>query len=221
MNNSPFDSIQDSPSSRLITGLAKIGLALKTQAWKDANTQGLSPTQAQILALLARDPTRAQRLSELAEALGVTPATTSDAVRSLSDKALVTKARSSENARALAITLTDAGRAEAARSTDWPDFMLGAVQTLSSLEQTVFLRGLVKILRTLQKRGQIPISKMCLNCQFFQPNIHPNLEHPHHCAFVDAAFGDTHLRLECEDYRTAPPEQAEQAWQTFNTSTPP
>ena len=129
MNTSPFNSIQDPPSSRLITGLAKIGLALKTQAWKDANTQGLSPTQAQILALLARDPTRAQRLSELAEALGVTPATTSDAVRSLSDKALVIKARSSENARALAITLTDAGRTEAAHSTDWSDFMLGAVQT--------------------------------------------------------------------------------------------
>ena len=221
MNTSLFNSIQDPPSSRLITGLAKIGLALKTQAWKDANTQGLSPTQAQILALLARDPTRAQRLSELAEALGVTPATTSDAVRSLSDKALVIKARSSENARALAITLTDAGRTEAAHSTDWSDFMLGAVQTLSNLEQAVFLRGLVKILHTLQERGQIPVSKMCISCQFFQPNVHSNLERPHHCAFVDAAFGDGDLRLECEDHNTAPPEQAQQAWIIFNTSPPP
>lgn len=219
--NKPPVKHSNPPSSRLITGLAKIGLALKTQAWKDANTQGLSPTQAQILALLNREPARAQRLSELAEALGVTAATTSDAVRSLSEKHLVSKARSDENARALAITLTDAGRAEAARSNDWPDFMLGAVETLSSLEQAVFLRGLVKILRTLQDRGQVPVSKMCLTCQFFQPNAHSNLKRPHHCAFVDAPFGDADLRLECDDHNPATLEQAHEHWLAFNASAAP
>jgi hypothetical protein len=51
-----------SPNPTLITGLAKIGLALKTQTWHGANQQGISPTQAQILTSLAR--TQSQRLSQ-------------------------------------------------------------------------------------------------------------------------------------------------------------
>jgi DNA-binding MarR family transcriptional regulator len=86
MKKTPFDTNQEPISNRLITGLAKISLALKTQAWKGANERGLSPTQAQILALLARDANRGQRLNDLAEALAVTAATTSDAVRSLEQK---------------------------------------------------------------------------------------------------------------------------------------
>lgn len=204
-----------------MTGLAKIGLALKTQAWKGANTQGLSPTQAQILSLLRRDSGRAQRLSELADALGVTAATTSDAVQSLTQKRLVTKSRDPQNARALAISLTEEGRVEAARNADWPDFMLTAVETLSNFEQSVFLRALIKILRTLQLRDQIPVSKMCLTCRYLHPNAHVNPQQPHHCAFVDAAFGDANLRLECDEHQAATLEQAQRAWDEFNIASPP
>jgi DNA-binding MarR family transcriptional regulator len=221
MTHPPFDPDHDPADRRLVTGLAKIGLALKTQAWKGANTRGLSPTQAQILSLLSRNSERTQRLSELAEALGVTAATTSDAVRSLTEKALVTKTRDPHNARALAISLTDEGRTEASRNADWPDFMLTAVETLSNHEQSVFLRGLIKILRTLQLRDQIPVSAMCLTCRYFRPNVHLDSRRPHHCAFVDAAFGDASLRLECDDHQTATLEQAQRAWDEFNTAPAP
>jgi DNA-binding MarR family transcriptional regulator len=215
MDTPPFDPTQDPPGARLITGLAKIGLALKSQAWKGANSRGISPTQGQILVLLARDAERDQRLSDLAEALGVTAATTSDAVRSLHEKGLVTKTRSSGNA--LDIRLTETGRAEAARTAEWPDFLLSAVETLSGAEQAVFLRGLVKMLYSLQERGLIPVTQMCPTCRFFRPNVHHNPERPHHCAFVDAAFGDSALRLECQDHDQAPPKQAQQAWEAFSS----
>jgi DNA-binding MarR family transcriptional regulator len=218
MKKTPFDTNQEPISNRLITGLAKISLALKTQAWKGANERGLSPTQGQILALLARDTNRGQRLNDLAEALAVTAATTSDAVKSLEQKGFVTKTRSSENARALSITLTDAGRAEAARSAEWPDVLLESVSVLSSDEQAVFLRALVKMLGSLQEREQIPVSSMCITCRFFQPNAHSNPNKPHHCDFVNAAFGDASLRLECNDHDPATPEQAARAWHVFTSA---
>jgi hypothetical protein len=42
---------------------------------------------------------------------------------------------------------------------------------------------------------------MCATCVFFRPDVHDDPERPHHCAFVDAPFGDRQLRLDCDDYR--------------------
>jgi hypothetical protein len=92
---------------------------------------------------------------------------------------------------------------------------LAAVDELTPAEQEVFLRGLVKMIRTLQERGEIPVSRMCVTCRYFRPNVHPDLSTPHHCAFVDAPFGDRQLRLECADHEPAPVEQAERAWARF------
>lgn len=214
MSNAPLD---DSPLPRLVTGLAKIGMVLKNQAWKQAGAQGLSPTQGQILALLARHP-EGQRLSDLATALGITAATTSDAVRVLVEKGLVHRDRSPQDARALLLTLTAKGQLEAERSAAWPDMLLEAAETLSPTEQAVFLRALVKMLRNLQERGLIPVQRMCVSCQFFRPNVHDDLERPHHCALLDVPFGDRALRLDCPEHDPAEPQEADAAWERFVTS---
>ena len=41
-------------AERVTTGLAKVGIALKQQAWAEAGGRGLTPTQGQVLALLRR-----------------------------------------------------------------------------------------------------------------------------------------------------------------------
>ncbi|SKB13882.1 Transcriptional regulator [Planktothrix sp. PCC 11201] len=189
----------DSTEQRILVGLSKISLALKSQSWQDAGQQGLSPTQAQILSLLEANGSEGMRLSAVAKGLAVTPATASDAVRVLSEKGLVQKIRSPEDGRAIAITLTPKGKSTAAETSCWSDLFLDAVGELSELEQTVFLRGLIKMILKLQDAGQIPISKMCMTCRFFQANRYPNSDRPHHCNFVDAPFGDRNLHLECPE----------------------
>ncbi len=204
----------------MIAGLAKIGLALKSQAWQDAGIQGLTPTQGQILALLCSRGLKPMRLSAIAEGLAVKPATASDAVAVLVEKGLVRKVRAPDDGRAIAISLTTQGQGEANRVASWPDFLLAAVDELSESEQEIFLRGLIKMVKVLQERGQIPIAKMCVTCRFFQPNVYPDSECPHHCALVNAPFGDRHLRLECPEHIAAESEVAEQVWRTFSRSSP-
>lgn len=215
----PFDfdtaAEADPLGQRVVTGLAKIGLATRHRAWSEAEGRGLTPTQGQILALLRLRPETGMRLSEVAATLAVTAPTASVAVRTLVDKGLVRKARAPDDARAVAITLTEAGRREAERAAGWSDFLLSAVDALTPAEQAVFLRGLVKMIRTLQERGEIPVSRMCVDCRFFRPNVHADPDRPHHCAFVDAPFGDRHLRLECADQQPAPLQQAASAWESF------
>jgi DNA-binding MarR family transcriptional regulator len=195
----PINIGVDSTEQSILIGLSKVSLALKSQSWQDAGASGVSPTQAQILALLQAKGSEGMRLSEVAAGLAVTPATASDAVRVLDQKGLVQKKRSTQDARAISIVLTPTGQQLAAQTSCWSDLLLGAVDELSEPEQTVFLGGLTKMIRKLQESGQIPIAKMCVTCRFFQPNLYPDNEKPHHCDFVDAPFGDRDLRIECPD----------------------
>jgi hypothetical protein len=71
------------------------------------------------------------------------------------------------------------------------------------------------MIRTLQTRGRIPVARMCVSCRFFQPFRHPDGRLPHHCAFVDAPFGDGGLRLDCPDHDAAPAELAARTWAAF------
>lgn len=84
-----FEENTEPLASRIATGLHKIGLAMKQQAWQQANEEGLSATQGQILAALATHG--ALTGSELSQRLGVTLPTISDSVRVLVEKTLVTK----------------------------------------------------------------------------------------------------------------------------------
>lgn len=208
-----FDAISEPVSRRVAAGLARVALVLKSHAWKGAAPAGVTPTQGQALALLREAPD-GMRLSALAHRLGISPPTASDAVASLAAKGLVEKAAGPDR-RSVALRLTPAGGAVADRTDDWPAFLASAVETLPPGEQAAFLRGLVMIIRALQQAGDIPLQRMCVTCRHFRPKMHADPANPHHCAYVDAAFGDRHLRLACAEHAPADPPAAAAAWATF------
>jgi DNA-binding MarR family transcriptional regulator len=207
-------------TQRVTTGLAKVGIALKQQAWAEAGGRGLTPTQGQVLALLRANP-GGLRMGAVAAQLGVTAPTASDSVAALHGKDLVTKEPLAGDGRAVVVRLTPAGVREAAAAAAWPDFLLEAVDELSADEQAAFLRALVTMIRTLQDKGRIPVARMCVSCRFFQPFHHDDPTRPHHCAFVDAPFGDGELRLDCPDHAAASPEQAARTWHAFRAPADP
>jgi DNA-binding MarR family transcriptional regulator len=194
-----FDQLSEPLPRRIATGLHKVGLALKQQTWVQAAEDGLSPTQGQILAALA-DATLSG--SELAARLGISLPTVSESVKVLVEKALVSRRPDPRHPRASLLELTPAGKKSATRARAWPEFLAGAVDTLSSDEQAAFLSGLVKMIRSLQDQGLVPISKMCVTCTHFRPDVHDG-PMPHHCDFVDAPMAARHLRLDCADHERA------------------
>lgn len=211
----PFDVSGHTTAQHILIGLAKIGLALKSQSWQDAGQQGLTPTQGQILSLLIDKGEIGMRLSDVAKNLAVTAATASDAVTSLLEKGFVQKTRSPQDGRAIAITLTTAGQKAAAQTSSWSNFLLDTIDELSPEEQAIFLRVLIKMIRSLQEQGQISVANMCVTCSFFRPHRYSNPDRPHHCVLVNAPFGDRHLRLNCSEHLAAQPEVAKQNWQLY------
>jgi hypothetical protein len=98
--------------------------------------------------------------------------------------------------------------------------LLAAVDALDPAEQAVFLRALTRIIRELQERGEITVARMCASCRFFRPDVHADRARPHHCAFVDAPFGDRELRLDCADQEPLEPAEAAALWAAFDRSRP-
>jgi len=200
---------------KLVTGLAKLGIAMRHNAWAKAGRRGLNPTQGQVLVVLRASGGARLRISDLAERLALAPATISDSVAALERKGMVTKQRDPADARAVAVFLTVTGQAEAEDAAGWPELLLEAVRTLTCEEQAALYRAMLKTVRALQVRGRIPVSQMCVTCNFFRPYAHAGAPAPHHCALVDAPFGDAQIRLDCREHEPAPAAAAERAWAVF------
>lgn len=199
----------------ITTGLTKVAAALRSQAWEGGMARNLTPTQGQILGFLADRADQALRLNDVARELCLTAATASDAVMTLVSKKLVKKARSVEDQRALAITLTAAGRREAQRAAGWTEVVRAGVKSLTPDEQAVFLRGLTKVIHSLQEQGAISVVRMCAGCTYFQPHVHVDAARPHHCGFVNKAIGEGQLRLDCPDFIPGSETEQVHRWQEF------
>lgn len=207
-----FDERTAPLAARVATGLHKIGLAMKHQTWREANDAGLSPTQGQILALLvANGPLTG---TELSRRLGVTLPTVSDSVRVLVEKRLVTRSPDPRHPRGVRLAPTRAGAALGTRARSWPELMADAVNTLAPDEQRALYRAVLKMVRTLQEQGLVPMSGMCVTCVYFRPHVRAGAS-PHHCAFVDAPLPDDQLRLDCPDQALAPEPDRSAGWARF------
>ena len=203
----------DAIAKRIASGLGRLALALKAKAWKSAADEGITPTQGEVLVRLAEAPSGA-RLGDLAHQLGVSAPTASDAVATLVAKALIEK-RSGDDKRSVTLKLTKEGKRFAARAADWTDFLVEAAETLSDHEREEFLVALIKIIRALQENGDISPQRMCVTCEHFRPHAHRDAANPHHCAFIDLAFGAVSLRLNCADHSGLDIIKREEQWTRF------
>jgi len=189
---------------RVADGLGRLSGVLRAQSWEGARARGITPTQGRILATLA-DARGPLRLGEVAQALDVAAPTASKAASTLVDKGLVAKGPGDADGRAVGLRLTAAGRREATRAARWTDRLAEVVGRLDADEQDVMLRAVVKMIRTLQLEGRVPAARTCVDCTHFRPFAHGAAsDAPHHCAFVDAPFGDGGLQVACPDHVPAP-----------------
>lgn len=207
MSSTPSDIDQ------LAAGLGQVAAFIRMAAWREAEPLGLTPTQTACLSLLAGRG--ACRVTALARMLGITQPTASDAVAALERKGLVERRADPADGRATRVHLIAAGAEMARRTARPPAALSNALEMLSPGERAGMRRALSKTILSLQQSGAIEPQRLCLTCRFFRPYVHSDAEKPHHCAFVDAAFGDTLLRLDCSDHEEADPGHKASALSAF------
>ncbi len=201
-------------SQKLGHAMNRVQVAMRADSWESFGQRGLNPTQGQILILLSQRAV-GQRLNEIANELAVSSPTVSDSVATLIEKGYVKKSKAKDDARAVAVRLTSAGK----RLVEQLDSVGGTIQSvLSSLpesEQIQLYRTMLRMVRELQVTGKIPMGRMCVTCRYFRPNVHKDSKRPHHCALVDVAFGDRTLRSDCPEHEVADEHLAAQNWESF------
>ena len=209
-----FDPSESLPF-RIRDGLERLSSVLRADQWSAAQAIGLTPTQMSVLAFLAGRGKSGIRVKEITAHLGVSQPTATDSISALERKDLIRKIPSPEDARAIAVHITSDGRkalkavGAVASATDI------AIGQLSITEQSDLLLLLIKTIRQLQIDDAIPVQRMCVSCRHFRPNAHSGAEQPHHCAFVNAAFGNRHLRIDCSDHEPADPTVQAATWAEF------
>lgn len=195
MDNHPSLPIEE----RILFGIEQVVQAMSILYERQSRQGEISPLQLRILETLLN--TRAlNTVGGMAEELSLTPATVSDALSSLEKKGLLIKQRRPEDRRVVRLALSPEGKRLARTVTSSTEDIAEVIRTLSEEEKGVLLTILMRLIRGFQDKKLIPVARMCSNCRFFQPNVHPDPTLPHHCGFVDAAFGDQELRIECPDY---------------------
>lgn len=202
-------------TEQIVFGLGRIAALMRAAQWQAGTDAGLNPSQAEILARIA---TRQMRPADLAAHLGVSPASLSDSVASLVAKGFAERHPDPADKRARRIIPTAAGAALAATLPAAPDALQDALAALPDLDRGHLLRMLVHLIRSLQEARAIPVQRMCVTCAYFRPHAHDHAARPHHCAFVNAAFGDADLRLDCGEHEPALPEEAAALWRRFHAA---
>jgi DNA-binding MarR family transcriptional regulator len=191
---------QDSLPDRLVTGLSKIGLAMKSRAWRRKGRQGIGPLQIQVLTFLRSRPNQSATVSTIARELSVKLPTASEVIRTLEHKRLVRRRRREIDNCVVPVHLTSLGAKAGHVENRWPEILASATENLSMQEQVALLTALVKLIRALQLQGEIPVARMCISCEHFRQHVHAESDQPHHCAFYNVAFGDQAFRLDCPEY---------------------
>ena len=202
-----------SVNHRIREALARVAIVMRTDDWNRAKTTGLNPTQLAILQLLEgrRD---GMAVKDIAANLGVSQPTATDSIAALERKGLVAKRNAGTDRRGVNVAITPGGLS-ALQAGDGESAAEQSVNALADHEQEDLLVTLVKMITNLQEIDAIPIQRMCASCRYFAPFAHSDAARPHHCNFVDAAFGQRDIRIDCRDHETADPASRAATWDAF------
>ena len=196
----PFDRSDADPSleARLGVGLLRLQQALASSRGAAAREIEASPLGLQILIDVAGRG-GATTASWLAARYGVTAATVSDALRTLTDRGWVSRTGAPRDARRSLLRLTPAGRRRVNRLDRWGREIEALVRTIPTERRGLFLEDLLEILRELERRGKITTDRMCVTCRYFRKDRHEGPK-PHHCELLDAPLAPGDLRIDCDEH---------------------
>lgn len=184
---------------RAADALERIATFIRIAEWERATPEDLNPAQLRTLQLL--QGRGAVRLAWIAERLGVSSASASDTVRVLAERGLVDKRRATDDGRALAVALSDDGRAVLARAADVLAPLAGALERLPAAERTALLQSLLAVIGALRRGGHLPEVRACPLCRHFERGAPGD---DHFCALAGLPLPPSLLRTDCPEFAAAP-----------------
>ena len=188
----------DDLDAKLVAGFERLGQALRSLQRAEAQRQGLSPLQLQLLIQLRHHGRAEGRVTALAERFDVRSPTISDAVNALVGKGLAERRPSSRDRRAGEVVPTDAGAALADRADGWAEDLRRALGAVPPAERRASYRVVTTLLAALFDQGVLSVARLCRTCRFLE--IEPATGAPFRCGLLQLDLQEEALRLDCPEH---------------------
>ncbi len=182
--------------AQLTYGLGRLAAVARQRDWKSGEDLGLTPTQGDVLRVLAGRPA-GLRLNELAAQLSVRPSTASDAVSALVTKGWVLRSPDPDSARAIRICLSQEGLLLLGHM---PDGHSHVVALLTDAEVEAMHAIVISAIGRLQKSGQIAPQRMCVTCKYFLSDSRLDQVDANFCTLIGQPLGVADLRVDCPEH---------------------
>ncbi len=185
----------------IFAALERIYQAFRSMLWDYAKQRNLSPIQIQFLLYLASKPSEQRRVTNLAYDYNLTPATVSDAVKTLERKGLVERQTSPQDKRVHILNLTEKGRECTVILSRWQDVLLDQIAKFPTKTKESVILFLLRLVESLKEANIISEVKTCLSCQYFQQQEGKNNELEFRCLLRDVCLTFNDLKFDCPNYR--------------------
>ena len=135
--------------SRIVASLERIAQAFRVLLWQQSKEHSLSPIQIQVLIFLLYHSADKRKVSYLANEFNMTKATISDTVKTLEEKALISKEYEQHDSRSYIIHLTKEGKTIAKQTALFTNEIRTPIDKLHQGDKENFLLSLLDIIRHL------------------------------------------------------------------------
>ena len=184
-------------SSKITTGLERIGEAFRVLLWEHAKVLGISPIQIQILIFVAYHEETLCNVSHLAQEFNLTKPTISDAIRVLEKKGFIEKLPSPTDRRAYSIILTEEGKKICSEIEHFAAPIHNIINTWDEGESAKFFHQLSQLIYGLNQAGILNVQRTCYNCKYYLKR-----EDHHYCGLMETDLFLPDVRLDCPEFET-------------------
>ncbi len=200
--NSSFnpDRQNEDVDSKIVAALDRIAQAFRVLLWEKTKQHQLRPIQIQILIYLLYHADDEVTVGHLARHFNLTPATVSDAIKTLVRKSYVERRISGRDRRSAHLHLTDAGAALARTVATWADTVRELLARFDFQERTVVMQFLMRLIEMLQQQQLISLTRMCFTCKFLRSQPQPDAQMTFFCDLMHKPLKVHSLRLDCPDH---------------------
>lgn len=149
-------------TSKIVFLLEKICQAHKHYLWQIAYKEGLTPTQIEILQIVASYPQ--STVSHIAKELGVSKPTASEAIKALIEKDVLQAQNNFSDKRKKILILTKKGRRIAKKTEKLNILFLNSTKKLSLSQRKNLYKSLLFIVKILHEEGMFKLIRFCPFC---------------------------------------------------------
>ena len=186
----------------IIVALERISQVFRSLLWEHAKKENLSPIQIQFLLYIASHPGRYSTVTQIAREFSLTPATVSDAVKTLELKKLIHRMQSRKDKRKSLLVLTKSGQNITHNLKHWIDPINEHLEQFTEMERKKVLKFLLNFVTSLSEAKLLQEVKTCLSCVYYNQKG-SEIPEKARCVLRNVPLNGLDLRLNCPNYKSS------------------